>query len=188
MNLLTAAQMPFNHQVGWQELSGRQPSIPALAGWLVLPMSLLPPIMLYFAGTHHGDALMPGFADREWRFITTILFLAELLTFFMMGWVIHTVVNGTQALSIDYPDAYLLAALAPLPLWASSLILLIPNLLLNVLVVLAALGVSCSLIYHGLQALCGRHDHDMATMSATYTIMSAGVLAWGVLMALTWAY
>ncbi|SDN06784.1 YIP1 family protein [Vreelandella arcis] len=188
MNLLTAARMPFNHRAGWQELREHKPSIAMLAGWVVLPMSLLPPVMLYFAGTHHGDALMPGFAEREWRFITTILFLAELLTFFMMGWVIHTVVNGTRTLAIDYQDAYLLAALAPLPLWASSIILLVPSLPLNALVVLAALGVSCSLIYHGLQALCGREEHDMATMSATYIIMSAGVLAWGVLMALTWAY
>ncbi len=188
MKALTMVKMPFSHRIGWRELQERKPSIPLLAGSIVFPMSLLPPVMLYFAGTYYGDALMAGFADREWQFITTILFLAELLTFFMMGWVIHTVVNDTRQLSISYHDAYLVAALAPLPLWASSIMLLIPNLLLNTLVVLAALGVSCSLIYHGLQALCTRDENDVATMSATYTIMSAGVLAWGILMAVIWAY
>ncbi|QNI02935.1 DUF1282 family protein [Halomonas sp. SH5A2] len=188
MKPLTWMKMPFSHEVGWQDLKVRAPSIPTLAWCLVLPMSLLPPVMVYFAGTHYGDNFMMGFADREWRFITTVLFLAELLTFFIMGWIIHAVVNGTEQLSISYQDAYLLAALAPLPLWLSALALWVPNLIFNALVVLAALGISCSLIYHGLQALCTRQNLDVATISATYTIMSAGILGWGVLLAVIWAY
>ncbi|HBI78749.1 MAG TPA: hypothetical protein DDY30_04975, partial [Marinobacter adhaerens] len=66
-------------------------------------------VLLYYAGTHYGDAFMQGFGDKEWRFITTILFLAELLTFFVMGWLIHAVMNSHQ-LKIRYQDAYLLAA------------------------------------------------------------------------------
>lgn len=188
MNLVTVVRLPFTRTAGWQELQQRRPSIPLLAWAIVLPMSLLPPVMLYYAGTHYGDDFVVGFADREWRFITTILFLAELLTFFVMGWLIHAVVNTTRELSIDYHDAYLLAALAPLPLWSSALVLLVPSLLLNVLAVLVALAISCSLIYHGLQALCARRDNDVTTMSVTYTVMAAGVLAWGLLMAIVWAY
>lgn len=188
MNLVTAVSLPFTRSAGWQELQRRQPSIPSLAWGVVLPMSLLPPLMFYYAGTHYGDEFITGFADREWRFITTILFLAELLTFFVMGWLIHTVVNGTRELSISYQDAYLLAALAPLPLWSAALVLAIPSPLLNVLAALVALGISCSLIYHGLQALCQRGDNDVVIMSTTYTIMAAGILAWGLLMALVWAY
>jgi len=153
----------------------------------VLPLSLLPPVLLYYAGTHYGDAFAAGFGERPWHYITTILFLAELLTFFVMGWLIHAVVN-TEGMSISYHDAYLLAALAPLPLWSASLALLVPDLLFNVGVVLAALGVSCSLIYHGLQGLCQRGDDDVVAMSATYTVMAAGVLAWGMLMAIVWAF
>lgn len=188
MNVLTFFKMPFSHRVGWQELQASSPSIPALAWCVVLPMSLLPPVMLFYAGTHYGDAFMMGFADKEWRFITTILFLAELLTFFIMGWVIHAVINGTEQLSISYPDAYLLATLAPLPLWLSAVALWVPSLLFNIVAVMAASGVSCSLIYHGLQALCTRKDLDVVTISATYTIMSAGILGWGVLLAVIWAY
>lgn len=188
MNPLTVIRLPFTRQAGWKTLQQSKPSIPTLAWCLVLPMSLLPPVLLYYAGTHYGDDFVVGFADREWRFITTILFLAELLTFFVMGWLIHAVVNATRELSIDYHDAYLLAALAPLPLWSSAIVLLIPSLALNALAVLVALGISCSLVYHGLQALCERSDNDVNTMSATYTIMAAGVLAWGLLMAIVWAY
>lgn len=188
MRVLTFMKMPFSYREGWRELQAHSPSIPMLAWCVVLPMSLLPPIMLYFAGTHYGDAFMAGFADREWRFITTVLFLAELLTFFIMGWVIHAVVNGTEKMSISYQDAYLLATLAPLPLWISALALLVPNLPFNIVIALTALGISGSLIYHGLQALCTREKYDIATISATYTIMSAGLLGWGILLAVIWAY
>ncbi|WP_017431249.1 YIP1 family protein [Vreelandella jeotgali] len=188
MNPANVIQLPFTRQAGWKELQRRRPSIARLAFSLVLPMSLIPPVLLYYAGTHYGDALTAGFGDRQWRFITTILFLSELLTFFVMGWLIHTVVNIADELSIDYPDAYLLAALAPLPLWSSAIALLVPSLVFNVLVVLVALGVSCSLVYQGLGALCERRGQDMTTMSATYTVMAAGVLAWGLLMAIVWSY
>jgi uncharacterized membrane protein len=188
MNPLTIIQLPFTHLAGWKDLQQRHPSIATLAWCIVLPMSLLPPVMLYYAGTHYGDIFAPGFADRQWRFITTILFLAELLTFFVMGWLIHAVVNSDRELSISYHDAYLVAALAPLPLWSAAIALLIPSLWLNALVVLAALGISCSLVYHGLQALCKRSTNDVTTMSATYTVMAAGVLAWGLLMTIVWAY
>ncbi|MFY0991564.1 YIP1 family protein [Halomonas sp. C05BenzN] len=188
MNVSTILGLPFSRVAGWKQLQQRPLSTPALAWLIVVPMSLLPPLMLYYAGTHYGDDFAPGFADRPWRHITTILFLAELLTFFVMGWLIHSVVNAQAEMSINYHDAYLIAALAPLPLWSSALVLAIPSLLLNALAVLVALGISCSLIYHGLQALCQRRDNDVAAMSATYTIMAAGVLAWGLLMAIVWAY
>ena len=188
MNALTFIKLPFSHRAGWTELQASTPSIPLLACRVFLPLSLLPATMLYFAGTHYGDAFLTGFAGREWRFITTIIFLAELLSFFILGWVIHAVVNGTEELSISYQDAYLLATLAPLPLFISSLALLIPNLLFNVVVILSALGTSCSLIYHGLQALCTHKEFDVITISVTYTIMSASALGWGVLFAVIWAY
>lgn len=187
MNIAIILQLPFTRAGGWQQLRQGRPSIPKLAWLVVLPMSLLPPVLLYYAGTHYGDAFVAGFSGRPWRYITTILFLAELLTFFVMGWLIHAVVN-TEEMSIDYHDAYLLAALAPLPLWSASLALLIPSLLLNTVVVFAALGLSCSLIYHGLQALCHRGESDVVAMSVTYTVMASGVLAWGLLMAIVWAF
>src|SRR5690554_5307481 len=95
---------------------------------------------------------------------------------------------GWKELQRRRPSIPLLAALAPLPLWSSALVLVIPSLLLNALAVLVALGISISLVYHGLQALCQRQDEDVETMAATYTIMAAGVLAWGLLMAIIWAY
>lgn len=187
MNIAKIARLPFSGNGAWAELRGYNLSIPFLAWVIVVPMSFLPPVLLYYAGTHYGDSFIQGFGDKEWRFITTILFLAELLTFFVMGWLIQAVLDGHK-LKISYQDAYLLAAIAPLPLWLSSLALLVPVLAVSVVAVFAGLFLSCALVYQGVRSLCHLSDNDVVAMSATYTIMAASVLAWGVLMGLVWAF
>ncbi len=186
MTMTQLLTLPFSANGVWRELKGMNLSIPFLAWVIVVPMSFLPPVLLYYAGTHYGDSFINGFADKEWRFITTILFLAELLTFFVMGWLIKAVLDGHQ-LQIEYPDAYLLAAIAPLPLWLSSLALLVPVLAVSVIAVFAGMFLSCALIYQGVRSLCQRTDNDVVAMSATYTVMAASLTAWGVLMAMVWA-
>lgn len=104
MTISQLLHLPFSGNGVWQELKHRNFSIAFLAWVVVVPMSFLPPVLLYYAGTHYGDAFLAGFADKEWRFITTILFLAELLTFFVMGWLIHSVLNGYK-LEISYQDS-----------------------------------------------------------------------------------
>jgi len=47
---------------------------------------------------------------------------------------------------------------------------------------------SCALIYQGVRSLCQRSDNDVVAMSATYTVMAASLLAWGVLMAMVWGF
>lgn len=187
MNITQLARLPFSGNGAWSELRRLDLSIPFLAWVVVVPMSFLPPVLLYFAGTQYGDSFIQGFGGREWRFITTILFLAELLTFFVMGWLIHTVMNSHN-LKMEYRDAYLLAAVAPLPLWLSSLALLVPALAVSVVAVFAGLFLSCALVYQGVRSLCGRTDNDVEVMSATYTVMAASLLAWGVLMAMVWGF
>lgn len=186
MHFTHMLQIPFSSGSGWDELRSRRPSIVALVLFIVLPMSLIPPIMLYYAGTHYGDAFIPGFGDKSWRFITTIFFLAELLTFAVMGWLIHEVA-ATHHPRISLHDSYLLAALAPIPLWLSSLGLLIPNLAVNMFISLAALAASCLLVYHGLQGLKLIRE-DVEAMSVTYIIMAACVIAWAMLLSIIWAY
>ncbi|MDT8319584.1 MAG: Yip1 family protein [Xanthomonadales bacterium] len=187
MNVTQILTLPFSRSGGWKELQQRKYSIATLAWLVVLPMSLLPPIILFYVGTHYGDDFLPGFADKQWRFITTVLFLAELLTFFIMGWLIHAIADAHRV-QMSYEDAYLLATVAPLPLWISSLALLVPDWRVSVAVILLALVPSCTLVYHGMQALCGRDDDDVVAMSATYTVMAVALLAWGLLIAMIWAF
>lgn len=178
--------LPFSSK-GWSELQSRNLSIPLLAWLLVVPLSFLPPLLMYYAGSHYDDSFLPGFADKNWHFITTTLYLAELLTFFVMGWLIHSVLEGHK-LTVSYHDAYLVAAIAPLPLWLSSLALLVPVLLFNVLIVAAALVLSIALVYQGCRAISRQSRDDVVSMSATYTVMAAAFLAWVLLLVIVWAY
>ena len=171
MNITHLARLPFSGNGAWSELRRLELSIPFLAWVVVVPMSFLPPVLLYYAGTQYGDAFMQGFGGK----------------FFVMGWLIHAVM-GSHQLKISYQDAYLLAAIAPLPLWLSSLALLVPVLAVSVVAVFAALFLSCALVYQGVRSFCERSDNDVVVMSATYTVMSASLLAWGVLMAMVWAF
>jgi hypothetical protein len=58
----------------------------------------------------------------------------------------------------------------------------------SVVAVFAGLFFSCALVYQGLRSLSERTDNDVVVMSATYTIMAASLLAWGLLMAMVWAF
>ncbi|MCK7546524.1 Yip1 family protein [Marinobacter koreensis] len=187
MTIMQMLRLPFSGDGAWAELQRMDLSIPFLAWVVVVPMSFLPPVLLYYAGTHYGDSFLTGFGDKEWRFITTILFLAELLTFFVMGWLIHAVLEAHR-MSVEYRDAYTLAAIAPLPLWLASLALLVPVLAVSVVAVFAGMFLSCALVYQGVRSLGRRSAHDVEAMSATYTVMAASLLAWGILMAMVWAF
>lgn len=182
MNIAHLPQMPFSSTKGWQDIEQARPSVETVFFLIVLPFSLLPPILLYYAGTHYGDVLFRGAGARQWDLIALVFFLAEMLTFGAMGWLIKEVA-GTYQYEISLHDAYLLAAICPIPLWLSSLALLVPSLAFNAGVSLAALVLSCAVIYHGIAAFCHTRE-ETAVAEFTYTIMGAGVVAWLILVLL----
>lgn len=186
MNIAAVVAWPFSQQ-GWQRLKNNQPSITTIVWLLLVPMAFLPPLALYFAGTHFDNTYIQGFSDKNWRFITTVFFMAELLTFFVMGWLVYSVARA-RGLQMGYADAYLLAAIAPLPMWLSSLGMLVPVLLVNALALVAGFLASCLIVYQGILALSGRKPGDVVSMSAAYTVMSASFLAWGLLAVILWAF
>lgn len=173
-NLTAAAR------TAWFMFGRIHPSLTRMFLGVVVPLSLLPPLMLYYAGTYHGDDFMPGFAGRDWFSIAYIFLIAELATVGAMGSVIRWIakMNGLFA---DRTSAYLLAFAAPIPLWLSSLVLLVPNFILACVVGMAAFGVSCLVIYHGVSALL-QVKEDVVAGSIAYGIMSCGLLAWGMLL------
>ena len=134
----------------------------------------------YYAGTHYGEAFADGFGSKPWAAIAIVFFLAEMITFLGMGWFIEQVAT-VHKVQISTHDAFMLAGISPTPLWLSSLALLVPSFAFNAIVVLMALAASCSLIYHGVSALC--HMREETTAAAiTQTVMGAGVTAWALLM------
>lgn len=167
-------------RTAWFFLGRAHPSLSRVFFTVVLPLSLLPPAMLYYAGTYQGDLFMPGLATRDWLGIALIFLVAELVTVPAMAHVIRWIaaINGFVA---DRTHAALLAVAAPIPLWLSSLGLLVPNIFFNVVVCCLALGLACVIIYHGVTMLLKVKD-DIQAASIAYGIMGVGLIAWALLL------
>lgn len=180
MSILSLPKMAFSSEDGWPDVEKAHPSIVKLFALLVLPLSILPPAMLYYAGVGYGDAFAEGFSAKPWGAIAALFFLAELATFGVMGWFIKDIA-GVHKVDISYHDAYLLAGVAPIPLWLSSLGLLEPSLTFNAGLSAAALAMSCGLIYHGVYALCHLHE-ELIAAAITYGVIAAGLVSWALLL------
>lgn len=186
MSPVSLVKLPLSAQEGWPELIRLRPGLLKVFGLLVLPLCLLTPLMLYFAGTHHPEVFLRGAGERNWAAVAAIFFVAEIGTFLGMGWLIRQV-GQTSGFSIDYHDAYLLAAIAPVPMWLSSLGLLVPDLMFNIVFAMIGTGLSCALIYQGIQAL-GRKRDEVVAAGIVQMVIGAGLIAWAFLLVLAFGF
>lgn len=180
MNVLQMPKMIFSFTSGWDDLIRIHPSVARLFAFLVLPLSLLPPAMIYYAGGTYGDVFVPGLTSGQWHIAAFIFFAAELMTVPLVAWLIH-VVCKMNSVQTHYQACFTLASIAPIPLWLSSLVLFIPDLLVGVVVGGLAMACSFGLIYHGVYALFRPRENILALQMAT-VIAGAGLLAWLLLM------
>jgi len=180
MSLLKMPSMIFSSSGGWDELIRVPPTIARTFLRLVLPLSLLPAAMIYYAGGHHGDVFIPGVSAAQWRAAAELFLVAELLTVPAMAWLIHLAsrVNGVPA---RYRDCFTVAAIAPVPLWVSALVLFIPSAAVVAVVGVLALACSLALTYRGVYTLL-RMREDLRAMQMATVLTGAGLLAWLVLM------
>ncbi len=169
-------------RTAWFLLDRLHPSLARVFLTIVLPLSLLPPLMLYYAGTYHGDDFMAGFAQRNWAAIGALFFAAEMLTVAAMGPVIQGIARLNDV-AADRNHAYLLAFAAPVPMWLSSLGLFVPNFFFAAAVGVAGAILSCYVIYHGVAVLLHVAE-DIVAGAIAYGIMAGGLMAWALLLIL----
>ncbi len=181
MNLMQMPKMIFSFHEGWDEVIRIHPSIIRLFTWMVLPLSLLPPAMIYYAGGHYGDVFAPGVSPQQWYTAAGIFLVAELLTVPAMAWLIHLIVTKTYNVNAEYHECFTLAAIAPIPLWLSSLALFVPSLPTNIVIGFLALVCSTGLIYHGVYSLFQMRENLQAFQMAT-VIAGTGLFVWLLLM------
>ncbi len=174
------SKMVLSFHEGWDELIRIHPSVARIFAMLVLPLSILPAAMIYYAGGHSGDIFSAGVSPRQWHIAAAIFFVAELLTVPAMAWIMHLACRANDV-PAGYHECFTLAAIAPVPMWISSLVLFVPNLAVCVLV--GAIGLLCSLAitYRGMYALF-RVREDLLAMQMATVVTGAGLLAWLVLM------
>lgn len=184
MTIASLPKMFVSETEGWTEVTKVHPSTYKLFFALVVPLSLLPPLMYAYAGLTQPGAVFPltepPMTGQQAAMVGTAFFLIELAAVAFMAMVIRQI-STDHGFDTRYENAYALAAIAPVPLWLSSLALFIPMLWVNVVVVALAWVGSVALIRHGVRPLLGVGDVQEAHAMANRVTM-AGVAAWIALM------
>ena len=180
----------------------------------VLPLSAIPPLMLYYAGTHY-DVLPISFAERDLMIIGFVFFVSELAMTFLLAALIEGFGNAAlrimhtryemlnyptpeepsegvllQIRKIDFRDAYTLAAISPTPLWLLSLAMFIPNLGIVTALGAFALILSLYLLYSATPAILKIKGKGEGILMG-WVLLSIGMIGWAAMLYLTfltWGY
>jgi hypothetical protein len=182
MSILQIGKLFVSPHEGWDEVVRIHPSVVKLFGLVVVPLSLIPPLMLEYAGHHYGSVLYPNTSAQAWTIAALVFLFAELLTVPLMAWGIQSVAKSRGVLS-NYHDAFTLAAIAPIPLWLSSLALFSSNTFLIVGIVVFGLVGSVLLIFRGVEGILGVEE-DMVAFNLAYIATAMGLIAWVLLIML----
>ena len=181
MNVLQFPRMVISSHEGWDTVERLRPPMDQVFLRLVLPLSLLPPLMILIAARGVGAEVFPHVGFANWLIAATIFFVAEHFS-------VPVLANSIRLASIakggsnNLHDAYAVAAIAPVPLWLSSLAVVFGSAWFVVLVGVVALGASAMLIRHGVDRLLGIEEQVEASEVAMQ-VTSFGVLTWLVLLA-----
>lgn len=168
---------------GWNSLVDSKPSIHQLYLLHVIPFSVIPPLMVYFAGSKYGGQLLPALPESNLLLVGAILFLVQLVVVPVMAMIVRQLAEVAE-IKPSYKEAFILAAVAPTPLWLAPVFLLVPSVMLNLAVVSLAMMAAAGLIYYGIPAVFGVKEpgHALLMFGA---VLIAGVVAWGFLMVCT---
>ena len=187
MNPMMFPKMLTSHAEGWDWLMRIHPSVARMYLAYVVPMSIIPPAMLFYASRTYTDIPMLQISADKALFIATVFFITELIMVPIMGRVVQSIGNVADA-HPPYHDAFALAAVVPTPLWLAPLALFVPNLYFAMVVMLFALGASAALIYHGVDRGFDLTDEGK-TLLVAGSVFAAGLVAWVSMMGLafvTW--
>ena len=172
--------MLVSEKTGWEEIDRSRFSSRWFFKCLVMPMSLLPPVLYAFAELVHPGVVfplsVPAMTPMQLVVSGVVFYVAQLL---MVGYMAMLIQRMSLVRDHDpgYDSAYALAAIAPVPLWLASLSLLVPSLAFVVAVGAAAWVASILLIRHGVRPLLHISDEKTAHYVAN-VVTGAGILAW----------
>lgn len=183
MNPLTLLALFATPTKGWERLIDSKPSIPAVFFLHVVPFSLIPPLMLFMAGGKYGGQFFPMMGANKLLVIAAIFFLIELAAVPVMAMLVRQLGELGEA-HPSFKEAFLVAAVAPTPLWMAPLFLLVPSPLVNLLILTLAMMATAGLLYYGIPVAfrMAEQGHAILVFGA---VLIAGTVALGFLMVTT---
>ena len=149
----------------------------------VVPLSLIPPLFIYYAAGNYAGDLLPILSKAQLLLVAVILFIVELVAVPLMALILRQLAEVADT-HPSYHDAFTLAAVAPTPLWLVPIVFLIPDMLINLLALTMALMATVGFIYYGIPSVfrIKERGHAMLLFGA---VLTAGVIAWVFLMVAT---
>jgi len=182
MSILHIHRLFTSSRDGWDEFAQTRPPARRLFVLLVLPCSLIPPLMLEYAGHHVGAVLFPDTTRLAWSIAALFFWLAELMTVPLMAWAIKSAARSKGVASGDR-DAFALAAVAAIPLWLSSLVLFYDQVFLIMAGLALGLAGSVALIFRGVQRIL-KIDEELVALDIAHIVTALGLIAWVLLVML----
>lgn len=166
--------------VGWDKFTHTHMSALKLFLFYALPLSIVPPAMIYYAGVTYGGYLLPAMSETQLQAIGIVFYLSELVMTFVVTYLIQ---RAGEVIDIkpDFDDAYKLAVVVPTPLWLAPLFLFIPSFTLNFTAGVAALMLSGMLIFYSVPDILKVEERGHAILLSG-TILAIGAVAWAVMM------
>lgn len=198
------------HFDGWETISRSHLSVATMFFFYVLPMSFIPPLMLYYAGTAYQEDLpsILSLTTNQLQILSGVFFIAELAGVFLMATAIEfmantelKVIHSRQKLleypaetptlgtpvdvpRVEYHDAFMLAAVAPTPLWLAPLFLFIPSFMINATIGALALLAATLILYYATPAILKLDEKGEGALMR-YVMITGGMVAWAAMMYLT---
>lgn len=184
MNTHNLPKMLYSYSEGWQDLIQVHPTVTEIFTRYVMPMSLIPPAMFLYSMLANPGAIFPELVPQitvgEAVLAAVAFYVAELAMVALMASIIQQMGDVVDARP-PYSEAFILAAVAPTPLWLSALALFVPSAWFAGVVGALAWVASAALIYHGVYPLFKLEDKSKSRTMGTF-VLTAGVVAWAALL------
>jgi hypothetical protein len=182
MKPIAYPKMFFSYHDGWDAFREAAPAVFRTLFLLVLPFSLIPAAMLAYVAPQRAAQFNFVTSATHLEQVAGLFLLTELLTVPLMAFAIRSIVTrrGHKA---GFRHCFLLAALAAIPMWLSSLAMFLPSMTLIIGCNLAGLGGACLLLMHGIPSLLGV-DEGVEAQEISMVVMTLGALVWALLVAL----
>lgn len=176
MGLLNYARLPFSSGSDWLALQA-VPHVGIRTFLLVtLPLSLLPPAMLIYAGERHLPPFTADAVSLPWSVLAGLLLVVEMLSVALMAWLTRWLA-AERKITVTWHDAFLLTELTAVPLWLSSTALAVPAAGLMAALLVLGLLLAGATLYHGTASLLGLAVPVEAQALAA-EVFAAGALLW----------
>lgn len=170
-----------SHQFGWDKLGETHLSILKTFLLLTLPFSLVPPLMLAYAGSHHAAQYLIDAPAARWNLVASAFFLTELITVPLMAWLIKSIAQSHN-ISTNFQDSFLLATITAIPMWLSAFALAIPDLWTMMGIVILGLIISAQALYRGTCSILHMVE-KVEAQSISYEVFFTGAIVWVLLCA-----